>query len=320
MSESPLPSPRRPYFGSSAAGGVSGPSSPRPHRTSFGFSPTVPQTSFPSVETAAATRLPPINTSVRHALLSPQISTPVDQIASAHQQLQYAFPDVSPRPSLSSPRNPHVELPPRSRRNSGAVVSISLSTRSRSRTPRGSHAGLNGSGTLTPSRTTSNLTPKNDEAVLVQMGDQFTSAVEEYDDWQPAGGMLLGDMDEDEDDSAIEDDDEEGNYNRSWTGGGSENGERPAKDIMRPGMLFGEGLEFQGETIEPAVGKGADGDGILPLRRDGSGVGQKRRPGVVEADDDEGKKRYEVVRPLGSGSYAVVYLVREKNGRKREYG
>lgn len=119
-------------------------------------------------------------------------------------------------------------------------------------------------------------------------------------------------MDED-DDSAIEDDN--GEYDRAW----SENGERPAKDIMRPGMIFGEGLEFQGELIQPAVGKGAGGDGVLPLRRDGSAVGQKRRPGVVN-DKEEEKKRYEVVRPLGSGSYAVVYLVREKGGRKREYG
>jgi hypothetical protein len=132
---------------------------------------------------------------------------------------------------------------------------------------------------------------------------------EELDDWQPAGGMLLGDMDED---SAIADDVDGYDDGRVWSG----ISDSPAKAVMRPGMLFGEGLEFQGETIEPAVGKGADGDGILPLRRDGSGVGQKRRPGLQE----EGKKRYEVVRQLGSGSYAVVYLVREKNGRKREYG
>jgi hypothetical protein len=138
----------------------------------------------------------------------------------------------------------------------------------------------------------------------------WTPRVEELDDWQPAGGMLL----DDQDDSAIEDElEDDGDHGRAWTTGTEE---REVEDILSPGMLFGEGLQFRGEVIEPAVGKMGNGDGDdvgLPLRRGGSEVGQARRQG-------EEKKTYEVVRQLGSGSYAVVYLVREKGGRRREYG
>jgi serine/threonine protein kinase len=147
--------------------------------------------------------------------------------------------------------------------------------------------------------------------VTVQMLDSgWTPRVEELDDWQPAGGMLL----DDQDDIAIEDElEDDGDHGRAWTTGTEE---REVEDILSPGMLFGEGLQFRGEVIEPAVGKMGNGDGDdvgLPLRRGGSEVGQARRQG-------EEKKTYEVVRQLGSGSYAVVYLVREKGGRRREYG
>jgi serine/threonine protein kinase len=130
--------------------------------------------------------------------------------------------------------------------------------------------------------------------------------VDELEEWSPAGGMLL-----DGDDSAVEDDE--------WDDGS----DSTPKEVLQPGMVFGEGLEFQGEVIVPAVGKNGNGDGDLPLRRGGSEAGQPRREisqsGRERIIDTE-KKRYEVVRQLGSGSYAVVYLVREKGGRRREYG
>jgi hypothetical protein len=150
--------------------------------------------------------------------------------------------------------------------------------------------------------------------------------MDDFDDWQPAGGILLGTEEEaveDEGDHQAGGEDEEGYEGRTWTG--LSDASRVVEHVLKPGMLFGEGLEFQGEVIVPAVGRGGDGDlEVLPLRRGGSEVGKQVRAtgethglgGSVEA----AKKVYEVVRQLGSGSYAVVYLVREKGGRKREFG
>ncbi|KAL7424196.1 hypothetical protein Q5752_001782 [Cryptotrichosporon argae] len=200
---------------------------------------------------------------------------------------------------------------PRSRRNSGQVVSISLSSRSRSRTPRGSTSvlppGVAGdapaSGAGTPSKVG---TPKLDGRGR-GMADSWAPGVEEMDGFHSDGearsdasGGLADDgrtwtsLDEDDDD----DDDD-----------------RRVPDVLPIGMVFGEGVEFEGEVIVPAVGRiaGDDGELGLPLRRGGSEVGRPNR------DAPSRSKRYEVVRQLGSGSYAVVYLVREIGGRKREY-
>jgi hypothetical protein len=131
--------------------------------------------------------------------------------------------------------------------------------------------------------------------------------MEDLDEWSPAGGMLL------DDDEAIDDGEDD-----EW-----DDDQTTPKEVLQPGFIFGEGLEFQGEMIVPAVGKNGDGSGDLPLRRGGSEVGQRRESETqrsgAQAQTGE-KKRYEVVRQLGSGSYAVVYLVREKGGRRREYG
>lgn len=127
------------------------------------------------------------------------------------------------------------------------------------------------------------------------------------DDWQPTGGIML-DADESTDAFSFDDHYDQG---RSWT---AESEVQGVADILRPGMVFGEGLEFEGEIIEPATGRlQADGNSDLPLRRDGSKVGVPRKPSTSP------KRSYEVIRQLGSGSYAVVYLVRERGGRKREF-
>lgn len=132
--------------------------------------------------------------------------------------------------------------------------------------------------------------------------------MDDMDDWQPAGGIML-DADESTDTFSFDDDDPQG---RSWTAE-SEVDERVA-DVLRPGMVFGEGLEFEGDIIEPATGRlQVGGTNDVALRRDGSKVGIPRK------QTNSAKRSYEVVRLLGSGSYAVVYLVRERGGRKREF-
>ncbi|WWC67096.1 uncharacterized protein I206_101003 [Kwoniella pini CBS 10737] len=345
--QSPSPSPRR------GAGAVAGPSSPRLPRVSMGprlpsisasqpfdfdrtESPPLPGTSartsivmgfspasshqtltaVPEASSSTSPRNPvlTLNTSNRRlSSLSPQLTTPVEQV--------FQWTEGSPRPLATSPRGLASEFPPRSRRNSAAIVSISLSSRSRSRTPRGSAAVLPGqqgnSGTGTPNKGSSSATPKGDGQV-VQMGDSWISGQdqEELDDWQPAGGMLL-DGDEtavvgDEDGDEF-DDDAKG---RSWTGYSDEDGsDSPhVEEPFKPGMLIGEGMQFQGEVIVPAVGRMGTDDVGLPLRRGGSEATKNTR-----TDGKTEKKRYEVVRKLGTGSYAVVYLVREKGGRHREF-
>jgi len=143
------------------------------------------------------------------------------------------------------------------------------------------------------------------------LADAWAPGVEEMEDWAPAGGVLL-----DADQSTVDSfsfDDEYGSNGRSWT---AESEASHVADVLRPGMIFGEGVEFEGDIIEAAVGRIDASDVGLPLRRDGSQIGTARgsQPGRPRT-----KKTYEVIRQLGSGSYAVVYLVRERGGRKREY-
>ena len=279
---------------------------PAPTVVRGGFSPATANSGLPS-EMARNSPRPSIShlhtSSNRLGHLSPTVSTPVDQIG--------FFTDGSPRPQMSSPRIRNGDLIPRSRRNSAAIVSIRLGSRSTSRTPRGSERALPGSsGQVTPSKA-----KHQDNAVHVDMMESWAPGVEEMDDWQPAGGMLL-----DNDDEVIEDDLDD--YGDGRTGTGYSDISREVEDIMQPGMLFGEGREFQGEIVEPAIGRLGD-DAILPLRRGGSEVNHARldhlhAAGIKEPEKE--KKLYTVIRLLGSGSYASVYLVREKGGRRREYG
>lgn len=213
----------------------------------------------------------------------------------------------SPRAGGWLPSSPRLPNEIRSRRNSAAVVSISLSSRSRSRTPRGSASMLPArSGSGTPSN--ANNAPRNGEDA------GWAPGLDDMDDWQPTGGVLLA-ADEEEEEEERRDgftfDDDLHNQGRSWT---AESDASHIADVLRPGMVFGEGLEFEGDVITPAVGRlqVSDTSNVgLPLRRDFSAMGTKRNPNE--------KKTYDVIRQLGSGSYACVYLVRERGGRKREY-
>lgn len=152
----------------------------------------------------------------------------------------------------------------------------------------------------------------------------------EMDDWSPAGGMLLHDEEDDEFDEGGDSGDvmDEDVYDgdgvqKTWSG--VSDASRVVEDVLKPGMIFGEGLEFQGEVIVPAVGRlmtTETGEKVgMPLRRGGSEAGVGRGTAAVGGPEVQpAKKSYEVVRQLGSGSYAVVYLVKERGGRKREYG
>jgi hypothetical protein len=290
----------------------------------LGFSPPTLAAALPGVISPRPQQLSLHSTNHAFSRLSPQVTTPVEQT------FQYPFTqnETSPRIPGTSPRG-LPDIPPRSRRNSAAIVSISLSSRSRSRTPRGGATALPGgsSGHGTPSKGSSTVTPRGEdikEQNVVQMIGNVTGngawapGFDDFeDDWQPAGGMLLHASDEEAVQDDIEEEEPDAN-GRTWTG--LSDASRVVEHVLKPGMLFGEGLEFQGDTVVPAVGRMQDGDIGLPLRRGGSEVGKANRVGGRMVIPEREKKVYEVVRQLGSGSYAVVYLVRERGGQKREFG
>ncbi|WVQ76394.1 hypothetical protein IAR50_006060 [Cryptococcus sp. DSM 104548] len=302
------PSPRR---------NPTAPASPPPptsSRTSVvmgGFSPVSSHQTLPAVLESISTspRAPqlPLNTQaanlIRMNSFAPQVSTPVDQV--------YAFADESPRLGQNSPRANAANLGgdylPRSRRNSAAIVSISLSSRSRSRTPQSS---VN----VPPGTHTAHGTPsKKYTEDPVEMSDSWAPGVEELDDWQPTGGMLL-DHDGEDEVARVESQVDDDKVRQTWSG--DSDASRVVEDVLTHGMVIGEGLKFQGEVIVPAVSRMALADGSdvgLPLRRGGSEATK-----VLRTDGRTEKKRYEVVRRLGTGSYAVVYLVKERGG-KREF-
>ncbi|OWZ79211.1 serine/threonine protein kinase [Cryptococcus neoformans Bt85] len=296
----------------------SGSPSPPPltsSRTSvvMGFSPAATHQVLSAVPESSSTspRSAPLglNTTATRRMntRSPPLSTPIDQV--------FQLAEGSPRPQPSSPRTGGLsnDYLPRSRRNSAAIVSISLSSRSRSGTPQGSSTTVPGqiSGNNTPNKASGAPTPKGNEQPL-QMSESWAPGVDELDDWQPAGGMLL-DHGEDEV-SAVDDymDDYDDKVEQVWSG--FSDSSPVVEDVLTPGMVIGEGLKFQGEIIVPAVSRMAMADGSdvgLPLRRGGSEATK-----VLRQDGRYEKKRYEVVRRLGTGSYAVVYLVKERGGKK----
>ncbi|KAK8845390.1 hypothetical protein IAR55_006103 [Kwoniella newhampshirensis] len=316
---------RLPSFASAQAVDFDGADSPpSSSRTSIvmGFSPVPAHQGLPAVPEATSSsprshpQLVLNNANRRLSSLSPQLTTPVEQV--------FHFPEGSPRPLAASPRAGfHHELPPRSRRNSAAIVSISLSSRSRSRTPRGSIAPVPGARTGHGTPGKSSVAPRADENgqaqkdIVVQMAEPWAPGVEELDDWQPAGGMLL---DGGDDDVAVVDDsmdiggEDDAGVEQTWSG--LSDASRSVEDILTQGTIIGEGLTFQGEVVMPAIGKSyAGGEEVgMPLRRGGSEATK-----VTRGDGRSEKKRYEVVRRLGTGSYAVVYLVRERGGRHREF-
>ncbi|CAK9787065.1 kinase-like protein [Cutaneotrichosporon oleaginosum] len=278
------------------------------HTTVFGFSP--PRSQPPLLPSSSPITshffLPKAGAAV--PILSPSLG------AGEHGLQGPLLPGLEP----SSPRftdSPYVlagEFPPRSRRNSAAVVSISLSSRSRSRTPHGRKATLPAehSGSGTPSKAaTPRVNPGEDWAPGAPGLDSMDGGDE---DWRaPTGGIML-DADESADHFSLPDDDDDDDHGRSWTA----ESEVGVTDVLRPGAIFGEGLEFEGDIIKPATGRldiAGSNDAGVPLRRDGSKIGVPRK------QTSTSKRSYEVIRRLGSGSYAVVYLVREQGGRKREF-
>lgn len=90
--------------------------------------------------------------------------------------------------------------------------------------------------------------------------------------------------------------------------------ESESDDIFVPGQIFGEGLEFQGEVVEAVVQ--ITGLDETALRRAGSEFGYKR----ATVRDTVDRRQYKVVRTLGTGSYATVYLVKEVGGKGKEFG
>ena len=130
----------------------------------------------------------------------------------------------------------------------------------------------------------------------------------EEDDWAPEGGMLL---------------DDEYDQGRSWTSMDDEY-DTKSRPIFKPGDQFGEGLIFQGEIIVPAIGRAHGHDMDHPLRRGGSEIGMPRRIGPVGMGPTDGRERrktvYEIIKAAGEGSFAQVYHIREKGGKRRDYG
>lgn len=98
----------------------------------------------------------------------------------------------------------------------------------------------------------------------------------------------------------------------------ADSGRREHKNDMLPlGFKFGAGLPFQGEIIE-----NVDPVGSLKSRGKevpGATCARFNSPRLGHASLAVGKA-FEVIRKLGSGSYAMVYLVKEVGGIGQEYG
>jgi hypothetical protein len=89
--------------------------------------------------------------------------------------------------------------------------------------------------------------------------------------------------------------------------------------IFPPGYRIGEGLAFRGEIIEDVdpVARSKENGRSLPQSSAGS-IASLRENGL-DADERAKRRIFEVVRKLGSGSYATVYLVKEVGGGQ-EFG
>jgi hypothetical protein len=100
---------------------------------------------------------------------------------------------------------------------------------------------------------------------------------------------------------------------------GWEGREHDDDDIFPPGHRIGEGTVFDGEVIEDVdpVARSKENGRSLPQSSAGS-IASLRESGS-DHEHSARRKTFEVVRKLGSGSYAVVYLVKEIGGT-REYG
>lgn len=255
---------------------------------------------------------------------TPRITTPVEQIFAVPYSRAPESPAPPPAPSASaahpaSPRPRHADVP-RSRRNS-AVVSIGLASRSSDRsashTPRGADRALGGSGQATPSDPSGSARPRDRPRESPHPhhprrkpnGD----VVEEMEDWQPEGGMLLDEDGYDSQHGVFDGEFEDGPDGEDERGS-SESGR--SAERLPVGTIFGEGVEFHGEIIRPAV----DTEHTIPLRRGGSEIGQPMRTHTQRPSQNSGKMTYQVMQHLGSGSYASVYKIKELKGAGREFG
>jgi len=87
------------------------------------------------------------------------------------------------------------------------------------------------------------------------------------------------------------------------------------EDVLAPGDLVGEGLFLQGDVLR-RVDTSPQASGYESPTADWQHdldhmLGLSKKEEVHIAGQEEPTKEFEVVRKLGSGSYAVVYLVRE---------
>ena len=237
----------------------------------------------------------------------------------------------------------------RSRRSSVALaVSVSLASRSRSRTP----VQKVGSPPTSPSRRMSREIGGNPMTALLGQVDEnlpTKNTHKKHGKWDKGDGddIEFADFGWDE---AFEDDDDDYTVARrqSSRGGpdqlykdsgsddttglqvevqgmelgdqtGWDDREHDDDDIFPPGYRIGEGLAFQGEVIEDVdpVARSKENGRSLPQSSAGS-IASLRENGL---DQEERAKRriFEVVRKLGSGSYATVYLVKDVGGGQ-EFG
>lgn len=250
--------------------------------------------------------------------------------ATGQQDNQYALP-----PGVTRSRRSSVQL----------AVSVSLASRSRSGTP----VQKIGSPPMSPSRRLNReITPglgnhlgQVDEVVPSEDNGKSKQKVS----WMKGSGddIEFADFGWDE---AFEDDDEEyasvsrrsGRTSRARSANGKpdvdgdrltgleveiqgmdledhapgEGREHDGDDIFSPGFKIGEGLRFHGEIIEEV-------DPIARSRENGRSIPQSIASSISSLKDHPNgisgkRKAYEVVRKLGSGSYAVVYLVKEVGG------
>ncbi len=96
-------------------------------------------------------------------------------------------------------------------------------------------------------------------------------------------------------------------------------GEDGYGNVFRKGDRFGCGIWFQEEIIEeldPVARLVSKGRNVPGANSSWSSSNQ----GEMSSPRAEAGKEFEVVRKLGSGSYAIVYLVREVGDRGQEYG
>lgn len=82
--------------------------------------------------------------------------------------------------------------------------------------------------------------------------------------------------------------------------------------VFRPGERFGSGLPLRGEVVEHV-------DPTTRLQASGRSLPINGVPASPAPSSTFNNKVFEVVRKLGSGSYANVYLVREVGGVGQEY-